>query len=235
MAAYYRHPSEGIRFCSVAAAAKSEARWEMIPCNGTYYEDIAFYNGSIYVTTRDGGGALSVADTSSSQITRLLPAPPTSGTPPQLERLVRWRYHWRRRTYSIMVSGSDLLLMCCDLVSDSPVRVPTAIYKANFEIGRWEMVDGFGGRTMFLGPMTCMSVNPADELGGPNELGGVEGDCIFFLHPPACVRRFRVSQQSGRTDNVIEQGPLELWPSLFKGRGTCYILNPKTRLLSVLN
>lgn len=202
----------------------------MIPCNGTYYEDIAFYNGSIYVTTEDGGGALSVADASFSEITGLLPAPPTSSLPPHLEHLVRWRFRLRRRrTYSIIVSGGDLLLMCCVPVSYSLVNVPIAIYKANFEIGRWEMVDGLSSRAMFLGPMTCMSVNPADEL------GGVEGDCIYFLYLPMGIRRFRVSEQSCRTHNVIEQNSPELWTYLFKRRRSCYMLNPKPRLLSVLN
>lgn len=196
----------------------------MIPCNKTYYQDIAFYNGSIYVTTDDG--ALSVADTTSSQITSLLPAPLASAIPAFLERHVPKHYCLRR--CRIVVSGGDRLLMCCVPASYSSVRVPIAIYKADFEIGRWQMVDGLRPKQCFWG--RWHAYRWIQEM----SWGGVEGDCIFNVHQAIGVRRFRVSWQSCRTHNVVEQDSPDSWPSLFKRRRTCYMLTPKPNL-SVLN
>lgn len=117
-----------------------EVSWKMIPCsNNTTYMDLAFYNGFFYLVTCYG--ALDVADTVSLETNTSLAFPPEQNLPHRLSRNFHDQYLdvMCICEYTVGVAGGELLMLY-SMPFPSHCPTPIAIYRANFEVDRWDIL-----------------------------------------------------------------------------------------------
>lgn len=149
----------------------------MIPScrNETTYVGLAFYNGFICLATRYG--ALDVADTVSLDIKTAFPSPPHQILPHRLSLHVPHHYLGVMgiRKYTLRAAGGELLMLCSMPVPSS-CRTPIAIYRANFEGARWEILQTLGAREILLGPLSFFSVRPSRQ----KLTYGLKENCVTF-------------------------------------------------------
>lgn len=147
-----------------------EVNWKMIPCsNNTTYIDLGFYNGFFYLVTCYG--ALDVVDTVSLETNTSLPFPPKKNLP----RRLSCNFHDQYLDviciceYTICVDGGELLMLC-SMPFPSHCPTPITIYRANFEVERWEILQSLRGQAILLSPLSCLfSVRPKKLLYGLKE------------------------------------------------------------------
>lgn len=230
------HLSQGVGFCNLAAAATAavgdhglgeagkEAGWKMIPpCRDERtYVGLAFYNGFICLATRYG--ALDVADAVSLEIKTAFPSPPQQNLPRRLSLRVRHDYLGFRK-YTLRAAGGEVLMLCF-VPSRFSCGTPIAIYRANFEGGRWEILQTLGGRAILLGPGSFFSVRPSHQ-----KLSyGLKENCVYLLGGKHSVRKLRLTEESCRTFNLVEDDRgSDFRPSSFRNRKFFMLAPPKPK------
>lgn len=236
VASFFHHCRQGVGFCYLAAAASAavgdqglveegkEVGWKMIPPsrNESTYVGLAFYNSFICLAT--GYGALDVADTVSLEIKTAFPSPPHQNLPRRLSLHVLHDYPGIRK-YTLRAAGGELLMLCSMPVPSS-CRTPIAIYRANFEDARWEILQTLGGRAILLGPLSLFSVRPSHHKSSC----GLKENCVYLLGGNHPVRKLRLTEQSCRTFNLVEDDRgSDFRPSSFRDRRFFMLAPPKPK------
>lgn len=234
VASFFHHPRQGVGFCNLAASAAvgdqglveegKEVGWKMIPPgrNERTYVGLAFYNSFICLATRYG--ALDVADTVSLEIKTAFPSPPHQNLPRCLSMHVPHDY-LGVRNYTLRAAGGELLMLC-SMPVPSYCRTPIAIYRAKFEDARWEILQTLGGRAILLGPRSLFWVRPSHHKSSC----GLKENCVYLLGGNHSVRKLRLTEQSCRTFNLVEDDRgSDFRPSSFRNRRFFMLAPPKPK------
>ncbi|CAL9161841.1 unnamed protein product [Musa hybrid cultivar] len=163
-------PSAG-RDCHVVAfygvgrmlgyARVGDDRWTTVNCNWWHYLDASFYKGQFYLVNRKRD--VVVLDVSQQQVHLIATKPK--------QRMVNYRW----QIYLVESSGDLLYVVRVVKYSRKPTYDTKSfiVYKLNVSDGELQQVSSLGGRSLFLGLNSSISVEAS-------KLVGCQKDSIYF-------------------------------------------------------